>query len=103
MKNKLEMEINRTQACFRAGRGTRDHIFNLRILIQKFQGMNHELLFIDYCKVFDCVIHNKLWESLLEMGSSKKITLLIQSLYIGQESTRRLESGITDWFPMKKV
>ena len=36
------------------------------------------------------------------MGFSKKITSLIQSLYIGQESAVRLESGNTDCFPVKK-
>ena len=36
------------------------------------------------------------------MGFSRKITSLIQSLYVGQESAVRLESGCTEWFPVKK-
>ena len=34
IERKLEAEINVVQAGFRKGRGTRDHIFNLRMIIQ---------------------------------------------------------------------
>ena len=36
------------------------------------------------------------------MGFSRKITALIQSLYVGQESAVRLEHGNTEWFPVRK-
>ena len=70
IKQKLEFEINRSQVGFRPGIETRDHIFNFRMMIQKFQEMNHDLHlgFIDYSKAFDSVKHNKLWNCLLEMG-----------------------------------
>ena len=35
MENKLEEEVSNTQAGFRKNRGTRDHIFNLKMIIQK--------------------------------------------------------------------
>ena len=35
IENKLEEEVSNTQAGFRKNRGTRDHIFNLRMIIQK--------------------------------------------------------------------
>ena len=81
IRNKIESEISQTQAGFRPGGGIRDHIFNLRMLIGKFQEMSKDLhiCFIDYSKAFDCVRHNQLWETLLEMGFSKKITSLIQA------------------------
>ena len=59
MKNKLEKEVNNTQAGFRKNRGTRDHISNLRMIIQKYREINASLhtCFIDYSKAFDCVNH----------------------------------------------
>ena len=38
-------------------------------------------------KAFDCVDHNKLWESLEKMGLPDHITSLLRSLYEGQEVT----------------
>ena len=35
LRKKMEAEINQVQAGFRQGRGTRDHIFNMRIIIEK--------------------------------------------------------------------
>ena len=35
IERKLEAEINVVQAGFRQGRGTHDHLFNLRMIIQK--------------------------------------------------------------------
>ena len=96
--------MNRTQAGFRSDRGTRDHIFNLQLIIQKCREMGKELriCFIDYSKAFDCVKHRELWNTLTEMGFGRRITSLIKGLYEGQESAVRLESGLTDWFPVQK-
>ena len=67
---KLEEEVSATQAGFRIGSGTRDHIFNLRMIIQKCREFNNDLYmcFIDYSKVFDCVSHSQLWTTLIKMG-----------------------------------
>ena len=104
LSKKLEEEVNRTQTGFRSGRGTRDHIFNLQVIIQKCREMGKELriCFIDYSKAFDCVKHRELWNTLTEMGFGRRITSLIKGLYEGQESAVRLESGLTDWFPVEK-
>lgn len=66
LENKLEEEVSKTQAGFRKNRGTRDHIFNLRMIIQKHQEVNANLhtCFIDYSKAFDCVNHQKMWLTL---------------------------------------
>ena len=58
--------------------------------------------FIDYAKVFDCVVHNKLWKILKEMGIPDHLTCLLRNLYAGQEATVRTEHGITDWFQIRK-
>ena len=70
MENKLEEEDSNTQAGFRKNRGTRDHIFNLRMIIQKYREINASLhtCFIDYSKAFDCVNHEQMWQTLKEMN-----------------------------------
>ena len=55
--------------------------------------------FIDYTKAFDSVAHNKLWETLKEMGIPDHLTCLLRKLYAGQEATVRTGHGTTDWFP----
>ena len=54
--------------------------------------------FIDYAKAFDCVDHNKLWETLQEMGIPDHLTCLLRNLYTGQEATVRTRHETTEWF-----
>ena len=58
--------------------------------------------FIDYAKAFDCVVHNKLWKILKEMGIPDHLTCLLRNLYAGQETTVRIGHGTTDWFQIGK-
>ena len=104
MENKLEEEVSNTQAGFRKNRGTRDHIFNLRMIIQKYREINASLhtCFIDYSKAFDCVNHEQMWQTLKEMNFNQKLINLIRSLYEDQQSAVRLECGTSEWFPVTK-
>ena len=98
LENILETEVNKTQAGFRKGRGTRDHIFNLRNIIEKFREIDEELhiCFIDYSKAFNCVIHKHLWKTLRDMGIHNNIVKHIVNLYAG------LECGMSDRFSASK-
>ena len=58
--------------------------------------------FTDNTKAFDCVIHNKLWKILKEMGIPDHLTCLLRNLYAGQEATVRTGHGTTDWFQTGK-
>ena len=60
------------------------------------------MCFIDYLKVFDCVRHREMIEALKKMNCHYKITNLIINLYQEQLAAVRLESGLTDWFPVKR-
>ena len=53
-------------------------------------------------KAFDCVVHNKLWKILQEMGIQDHLTCLLRNLYTGQEATVRTGHGMTDWFQIGK-
>ena len=58
--------------------------------------------FIDYAKAFDCVDHNKVWNTLEEMGISNRLTCFLRDLYAGQESIVRTGHGTIDWFQKGK-
>ena len=59
-------------------------------------------MFLDYCKAFDRVDHNKLWKILKEMGIPDHLTCLLRNLYAGQEATVRTGHETTDWFQIGK-
>ena len=106
LQGKLQQYVNHelpdVQAGFRKGRGTRDHIANIRWIIKKaieFQ-KNIYFCFTDYAN--DCVDHNKLWKTLKEMGISDHLTCLLRNLYAGQEATVRIGHGPIDWFQIGK-
>ena len=91
-------ELPDVQAGFRKGRGTGDQIANIRWIIEntrEFQ-KNIYFCFIDYAKAFDCVDHNKLENSEIEMGISYHLTCLLRNLYADQEATIRTGRGTTD-------
>jgi len=100
LKRKLEDEIAEEQAGFRAGRGTRDHIVNIRNIIEKCRGHSIPLYlcFIDYSKAFDCISHQELWNIMKDMGFPTHVVKLINKLYDHQESAVRTSRGDTDWF-----
>ena len=66
----MNRELPDVQAGFRKGRGTRDQIANICRIMEKAREFqkNIYICFTDYAKAFDCVVHNKLWKILKEMG-----------------------------------
>ena len=89
----MEREIAKEQAGFRKGRGTRDHINNIRWIQEKCHEFRQPLYlcFIDYSKAFDCVDHEKLWLALREIGIPEHLINIMCSLYNKQEATVRTE------------
>ena len=66
LQARLQQYVNRelpdVQAGFRKGRGTRDQIGNICLMIEKVREFQKNIYFgfINYAKAFDCVDHNKL-------------------------------------------
>jgi len=85
----MNHELPDVQAGFRKGRGTRDQIANIRLIIEKAREFQKNIYFcfIDYANAFDCVDHNKLWKILKEMRIPDHLTCLLRNLYAGQEAT----------------
>ena len=86
LQARLQQYVNRelpnVQAGFRKGRGTRDQIANIHLIIKKAREFQKNIYFcfIDYAKAFDCVDHNKLWKILKEMGIPDQMTCLLSNL-----------------------
>ena len=105
---RLQQYVNRelpdVQAGFRKARGTRIQIAYIRWIIEKAREFQKNIYFcfIDYAKAFDCVVHNKLWKILKEMGIPDHLTCLLRNLYAGQKATVRTGHGKTDWFQIGK-
>ena len=97
-------ELPDVQTCFRKGRGTRDQIVNIQWIIKKAREFQKNIYFclIDYAKAFDCMHHNKLWETLKEMGIPDHLTCLLRNMYADQEATVTTGHGTTDCFQIGK-
>ena len=100
----LNWELPDVQPAFRKGRGIRDQIVNIFWIIEKAREFqkNIDLCFINYDKAFDCMDHNKLWNTLKEMGIPDHLTCLLRNLYADQEATARALYGTTDLFKIEK-
>ena len=105
LKQYVNRELPDAQAGVRKGRGTRDQISNILLIIHKARESQKNIYFcfIDYAKAFDCVDHNELWKILKDMGIQDHPTCLLRNLYAGQEATVRTGHGTTDWFQIGKV
>ena len=86
------------------GRGSRDQISNICWIIKKVREFQKNIYFsfIDYAKVFDCMVHNKVWKILKEMGIPDHLTCLLRNLYADKEATVKTGHGTTDWFQIGK-
>ena len=78
----VNCELPDVQAAFRKGRGTRDQIANICLIMEKAREFqkNFYFCFIDYAKAFDCVDHDKLWKILREMGIPDYLICLLRNL-----------------------
>ena len=82
-------------------RGIRDQIANICWIIEKAREFEKKiyLCFIDYCKAFECVDHNKLWKILQEMGILDHFTCLLRNLNAVKK--QQLESHMELWIDSK--
>ena len=108
LQARLQQNVNcglpDVQAGFRKGKGTRDQISNIHLIIKKAREFQKNIYFwfIDYTKASDHVDHNKLWKILKEMGIPDHLTCLLRNLYVGQKATVRIRHGTMDWFKIGK-
>ena len=107
LQAKLQQYVNQelpdVQTGFRRGRGTRDQIDNILWITDKAREFQKNIYFwfIDYAKVFDCVDHNKVENSLRD-GNTRTPTCLLRNLYAAQEALVRNGHGTMNWFKTGK-
>src|SRR5690349_23122896 len=106
----VERQLGESQMGFRKGKGTRDAIFQLRMISERITQMNTEkevvqdgkikkkekklyLCFVDYQKAFDRVKHDKLVEIMEKAGIPELERRLIINLYWKQLAAVRWDSG----------
>ena len=88
MAIKLNEEIAEEQAGFRRGKGTRDQIMSMKMIMEKNRKREIDmfLCFIDYSKAFDTVAHDILWYAMKNLGFPIHIIQLINALYDQQKA-----------------
>ena len=79
-------ELPVEQAGFRRGGGTRDHIANIRWMIERAREHQQSLCFIDFKKVFDCVDRSRGMWIILEMGAPTHQVVLLRNMYANQKA-----------------
>lgn len=83
IEDKIDLTLSDDQFGFRTGRGTRDAILSLRVLLEKRlkKNLNTYIAFIDLEKAFDQVEWKTLFEILKEKGIKYKDRRVIWNLY----------------------
>ena len=91
----IDREIGENQSGFRKGKGTREGIYNLRTINERYLEKQKDvyICFIDYEKAFDRVNHDKLIEKLKLAGLDGKDIRIIARLYWEQVALVRTEKG----------
>ena len=99
LKPQAEKIIAKEKAGFRARRSTKEQIFNLRILCEKYLQHQQDLyhVFRDV-KAFDRVWHAALWATMKKYTISTNLIQVTKNLFNKANSAVLLNSSIGDWF-----
>ena len=91
----IERHLSNTQMGFRKGRGTKDAIFQLRMLVERSMQVNKKVYacFVDYQKAFDRINHEKLLKIMEKAGIPDLERKLIKSLYWNQYAVVKTADG----------
>ena len=104
LQDRLQQYVNRklpdVQAGFRKGRGTRDHIANIRWIMEKARELQKTSIsaLLTMPKPLTVWITINCGKILREMGIPDHLTCLLRNLYAGHKATVRTRQETTDWF-----
>ena len=100
----MERELAIIQAGFRKGRGHRDHIANIRWMMEAaYKYQQHLYMCLnDYSRELDCVDHNILWTVHREMGILEHLIILMFNLHQNQKATVTAEHDKSGWRGIRK-
>ena len=94
-------KIAETEAGFRKGHSTTDHVFTLYAIIQKClskQDGKLHVAFTDLKNAFDCVKHDTLLNMLCSAGISNTFITTVKAIYSNISSCVRMNGEFTDMF-----
>eukprot|EP00745_Piridium_sociabile_P006243 TRINITY_DN14019_c0_g1_i8.p1 TRINITY_DN14019_c0_g1~~TRINITY_DN14019_c0_g1_i8.p1 ORF type:complete len:809 (-),score=78.12 TRINITY_DN14019_c0_g1_i8:134-2281(-) len=93
-------KISETQAGFRKGYNTSDHIFTLYAAIQKYLSKPAKLYvcFVDLRRAFDSVQHDTLLRALIHSGTSGIFTKAVMAMYDSLKACVRVKNDLTNYF-----
>ena len=100
LQPQAEEIIAEEQAGFRMGRSTTEQIFNLRVLMEKYQQHQQDLyhVFIDFKKAFDRVWHAALRTTMHKYNIGANLITIIKILYEKATSAVLYNGNTGDWF-----
>ena len=104
LKRKIKPEIGEEQYGFMEGKGTRNAIFNMRMITERAIEVQKEVFmcFIDYEKAFDKVRHPQLIEILKNLNIDGKDIRLITNLYWSQQAAVNIDNNLTPWIEIRR-
>jgi len=104
ISNHIDSEISEEQAGFKKNSGTREAIFNLKMIAEKHLEKQKDLFicFIDYSKAFDSVNHKTLIETLQNIGIDENDVAIISRLYWNQITRIKTNTSLSDAVNIKK-
>ena len=99
LKRQAEEIIAEEQTGFRAGRSTKEQIFNLRLPCEKHlqHPQNLYYFFIHFKKAFDRVGHAALWATMRKYNISANLVSTIEQLYDKVTSAVQMNGSIGEW------
>ena len=104
IRRKILPEISEAQYGFMKDRGTRNAIFNIRMLSKR--SIEHQqdiyLIFIDYKKAFDKVRNGQLFTLLQAIQVDDKVLRILCCVYVHQRTVKRLPNGVTNWVKIER-
>ena len=97
----VESEVSDAQCGFVPGKSTIDAIFRVKGLAQAYLAVKQplHLIFVDFRKAFDSVIHTKLFEMLRRLGMAEDLVRIIENLYGNAHGTISWKGHISTPFP----
>ena len=104
ISDKINREVGDEKAGFRKNSGTREGIFNLKMIVEKYIETQKDIYacFIDYSKAFDTVNHEKLIECLKTTDINQSDIALIANLYWEQDTKIRIGNDMSESLKIKR-
>jgi hypothetical protein len=97
-------EVGETQSGFKSKIGTREGLFNVRMIVDKALGVHKKIYvcYIDYEKAFDRVYHKKVMEATERAGMEGRDRRLISNLYYQQTASVQFGEEQSESFNIKR-